>query len=206
MQKQRNNRCICLKVQPNKLTCENLMWNFLRTKFKTLRKQENENMHFHHPVNSASRCMRCSLSGNYTLQISLLSHLLHCIWWSVNSFLCSPGEKLPVVLILLKNLIGWSQTSSACTLRLHRRSYIYVLILLILYVSSIFNKRGESPWMVVAMVKCGSLGRAALSINWWVSGMIPGSCSTGATYGSSMNMWICMWMNKVVLKMVKCFY
>lgn len=75
MQKKRNNRCVCLKVQPNKLTCENLMWNFLPTKFKNLRKQENENMHFHHPVNSASRCMRCSLSGNYTLQISLLSHL-----------------------------------------------------------------------------------------------------------------------------------
>lgn len=92
MQKKRNNRCVCLKVQPNKLTCENLMWNFLPTKFKNLRKQENENMHFHHPVNSASRCMRCSLSGNYTLQISLLSHLLHCIWWSVNSLLCSPGE------------------------------------------------------------------------------------------------------------------
>lgn len=89
MQKKRNNKCVCLKVQPNKLTCENLMWNFLRTKFKYLRKQENENMHFHHPVNFASRCMRCSLSGNYTLQISLLSHLLHCIWWFVNSFSCS---------------------------------------------------------------------------------------------------------------------
>lgn len=82
-------------------------------------------------------------------------------------------KTLPVVLILLENLIGWSQTSSACTLRLHRKSYIYVFILLILYVSSIFNKKGKSPWMVVAMVSCGSLGRAALSINWWVSGIIP---------------------------------